>query len=174
MSMNVKDVQYSQYHGGVISTPGSLKPADMASLPHNDHWVKVYSMPKTAAAVSLSVLAGVSALSKHKLRRRVSRASGILGTALLCATALSQPNLAYAGPHSGDGGFHGDHDGRFGGDHDRRFDGDHDRRFDRFRTEGFFSGFYAYPRWRYYCSEPAGYYPYVTQCNIGWQTVPAS
>jgi hypothetical protein len=26
----------------------------------------------------------------------------------------------------------------------------------------------------YYCSDPAGYYPYVTQCNTGWQTVPAS
>ena len=26
----------------------------------------------------------------------------------------------------------------------------------------------------YYCSDPAGYYPYVTQCNNGWQTVPAS
>jgi hypothetical protein len=26
----------------------------------------------------------------------------------------------------------------------------------------------------YYCPDPAGYYPYVTQCNTGWQTVPAS
>jgi hypothetical protein len=26
----------------------------------------------------------------------------------------------------------------------------------------------------YYCSDPAGYYPYVAQCNTGWQTVPAS
>jgi hypothetical protein len=26
----------------------------------------------------------------------------------------------------------------------------------------------------YYCSDPAGYYPYVTQCNTGWQPVPAS
>ena len=26
----------------------------------------------------------------------------------------------------------------------------------------------------YYCSDPAGYYPYITQCNTGWQTVPAS
>jgi hypothetical protein len=26
----------------------------------------------------------------------------------------------------------------------------------------------------YYCSDPAGYYPYITQCNAGWQTVPAS
>ncbi len=25
----------------------------------------------------------------------------------------------------------------------------------------------------YYCSDPAGYYPYVTQCNTGWQPVPA-
>ena len=174
MSMNVKDVQHSQYHGGGNIDAWIAEACRRAGLPQNDYWVKGYSMPKTAAAVSLSVLAGVSALSQHKLRRRVSKASGILATALLCATALSQPNLAYAGPHSGDGGFHGDHDGGFGGDHGCRFDGDHDRRFDRFRTEGFFSGFYAYPRWRYYCSEPAGYYPYVTQCNIGWQTVPAS
>jgi hypothetical protein len=26
----------------------------------------------------------------------------------------------------------------------------------------------------YYCSNPAGYYPYVSQCNTGWQAVPAS
>jgi hypothetical protein len=26
----------------------------------------------------------------------------------------------------------------------------------------------------YYCSDPAGYYPYVPQCNTAWQTVPAS
>jgi hypothetical protein len=37
---------------------------------------------------------------------------------------------------------------------------------------------YSYPEsygsqtW-YYCSDPAGYYPYVTQCNTGWQAVPA-
>ncbi len=40
-------------------------------------------------------------------------------------------------------------------------------------------GYYGYSQpyssqtW-YYCSDPAGYYPYVTQCNTGWQTVPAS
>jgi hypothetical protein len=32
---------------------------------------------------------------------------------------------------------------------------------------------YATQYW-YYCSNPAGYYPYVSQCNTGWQTVPAS
>jgi hypothetical protein len=26
----------------------------------------------------------------------------------------------------------------------------------------------------YYCSDPAGYYPYVARCNIGWLPVPAS
>ena len=111
---------------------------------------------------------------QQKAWRRVSRAPGILAAALLCATGFSQPNLAYAGPHGG--GFHGDHDGGFHGGHDGRFDGDHDRRFDgdRFRREGFFGGFYGDPWWRYYCSNPAGYYPYVTQCNIAWQTVPAS
>jgi hypothetical protein len=24
----------------------------------------------------------------------------------------------------------------------------------------------------YYCSDPAGYYPYITQCDTGWQPVP--
>jgi len=32
---------------------------------------------------------------------------------------------------------------------------------------------YSSQTW-YYCSDPAGYYPYVTQCNTGWQTAPAS
>ena len=86
----------------------------------------------------------------------------------------------FSGFHGG--GFHGDrfHDGRF--DHDRF----RDRRF-------FFGGALAYPWWGYYpdygyygysqpytsqtwyyCSDPVGYYPYVTQCYTGWQAVPAS
>jgi hypothetical protein len=24
---------------------------------------------------------------------------------------------------------------------------------------------------QYYCSDPAGYYPYVTQCYTGWQAM---
>jgi hypothetical protein len=98
------------------------------------------------------------------------------------------------------GGFHG---GGFGGFHGRGFDGFQGRfagvhhgfgvRHDRF-IGGLGFGFYGYPyggdyypdygyydysqpyspqTW-YYCSDPAGYYPYVTQCNTGWQTVPAS
>ena len=31
---------------------------------------------------------------------------------------------------------------------------------------------YAAQSW-YYCSDPAGYYPYIAQCNTSWQTVPA-
>ena len=112
-----------------------------------------------------------------------------IAAALLCATALGQPKLAYAAHGGGGGGgfhgggFHGDrfHDGRFG------HDGFRDNRF-------FFGGAFAYPygwdywpdygyydysqpysaqTW-YYCSDPAGYYPYVTQCNTGWQTVQAN
>jgi hypothetical protein len=38
---------------------------------------------------------------------------------------------------------------------------------------GYYQQPYATQYW-YYCSNPAGYYPYVAQCNTGWQTVPAS
>src|ERR1700730_3061976 len=31
---------------------------------------------------------------------------------------------------------------------------------------------YAAQSW-YYCSDPAGYYPYIAQCNTSWQAVPA-
>jgi hypothetical protein len=33
---------------------------------------------------------------------------------------------------------------------------------------------YAPSGYWYYCQNPAGYYPYVTQCTVGWQAVPAS
>jgi hypothetical protein len=142
----------------------------------------------------------------------MGRALGI-AAALLCGAALSEPNLAYAGPHGGGGGgFHGGgsggfHGGGFAGFHGgfaglhngfgERHDGFGDRRGDfheRHDRDGrfFFGGVYPYgydyypdygyydysqpysaQTW-YYCSDPAGYYPYVTQCNIGWQAVPAS
>jgi hypothetical protein len=157
-------------------------------------------------------------LNEHRARPRIGRALAIAAV-LLCASALSQPNLAYAGPHGGGGfhggggGFHGGgfHGGGFhgGGFHGRGFGGFHGRfagmhngfgeRHEGFeRREGFRDrrfgfgvglglGYYGYPygwdyypnydqpypsqTW-YYCSDPAGYYPYVTQCNVGWQTVP--
>ena len=143
-------------------------------------------------------------LNEYRARPRIGRALAI-AAALLCATALSQPNLAYAGGfHGGGGGFHGGgfggfHGGGFhGGFHGGGFHGNgfHDGRFHdgRFHDNRFFfGGSFAYPWWGYYpdygyydysqpyasqawyyCADPAGYYPYVTQCNTGWQTVPVN
>jgi hypothetical protein len=113
-------------------------------------------------------------LIERRPRFRIGRTLAI-AAAMLCVTALSQPNPAYAGGfHGGGGGFHG------GGFHDGRF---HDNRV--FFGGGFgfpWLGYYQYydysqpyasQTW-YYCSDPAGYYPNVTQCNTGWQAVPAS
>jgi hypothetical protein len=140
--------------------------------------------------------------TKRRAPREIGRSLAI-AAALLCVASLSQPNPAYAGPHGGGGGFHGGgmggfHGGGFAGFHGGGFhrDGFHDGRFDgdRFRNRGFFfGGSFADPWWGYYpdygynnysqpypaqtwyyCSDPAGYYPYVTQCNTGWQAVPAS
>jgi len=143
-------------------------------------------------------------LNEYRARPRIGRALAI-AAALLCATALSQPNPAYAGGfHGGGGGFHGGgfggfHGGGFhGGFHGGGFHGDrfHDGRFHAGRFHDnrfFFGGGFVDPWWGYYpdygyydygqsyssqtwyyCSDPAGYYPYVTQCNTGWQAVPAS
>jgi hypothetical protein len=165
--------------------------------------------------------------NEHKAAPKNGRVLAI-AAALLCATALSQPNLAYAGHgggggfhgggggfHGGGGGFHGGgfhgggfhgggfHGGGFGGFHGGGFGGFHGRfagmhngfgeRHEGFRG-GLGFGLYEYPygwdyypdysyygynqpyssqTW-YYCWDPAGYYPYVTQCNTGWQAVPAS
>jgi hypothetical protein len=149
-------------------------------------------------------------ISRPKIRRALT-----IAAALLCATALGGPNLAYAGPHGGGGGggfhgggmggFHGGgggfHGGGFGGFHGHfagmhngfgeRHEGFRDRRGVFIGGLGF--GYYGYPygwdyspdygysgysqpasqNW-YYCSDPAGYYPYVAQCNTGWQAVPAN
>ena len=147
--------------------------------------------------------------SKHRARPSIGRTLAI-AAGLVCAAALSQPNLAEAHGVGGGGGFHnsgmgGFHGGRFGefhggfaGSHRGGFRGErfHDGRFDhdRFRDRRFFfGGAVAYPWWGYYpdygyydysqpyasqtwyyCSDPTGYYPYVAQCNTGWQTVPAN
>jgi hypothetical protein len=41
-------------------------------------------------------------------------------------------------------------------------------------TYGYNTGQPSTPQTWYYCYDPAGYYPYVTQCNSAWQPVPAS
>src|SRR6267143_136050 len=67
-------------------------------------------------------------LSEPTARPKIRRALTI-AAALLCATALGQPNLAYAGPHGGGGGggFHGGGMGGFhgGGFHGGGFGGFH-------------------------------------------------
>jgi hypothetical protein len=166
-------------------------------------------------------------LSEPRARSSLGKALGSIAVALLCATALSQPNLAYAhgggggggggggfhgggggggfhgggfhggggGMHNGfHGGFHGGfhegfHEGFHGfrdGDHFRGFrDRDHFRRFGRGVGVYYGYGYYPYDSYYdpgqyssssmwYYCSDPAGYYPYITQCDTGWQTVPGS
>jgi hypothetical protein len=104
----------------------------------------------------------------------------------------------HGGFHGGGfGGFHGHFAGMrngFGERHEgfgERHEGFRDRRGVFIGGLGF--GYYGYPygwdyspdygysgysqpasqNW-YYCSDPAGYYPYVAQCNTGWQAVPAN
>jgi hypothetical protein len=137
-------------------------------------------------------------LSEHRARSRVGKALGTAAAALLCVAALSQPNCAYAQMHGGGGGFHGGglhggggfhgdaFRGGFGGFHGGGF---HRGGFNRGRFRGGFRGFGFYPYYYYYdygdygqpssqiwyyCPDPAGYYPYITQCYAGWQAVPAS
>src|SRR5271167_1371538 len=90
-------------------------------------------------------------LNEPRARPRMAR---VLATAaaLLCATALGQPNPAYAGGFRGGGGFHGGgfhaaggfHGGGFGGFHGGGFHGGgfHGGGFrgDRFHDNRFFFG----------------------------------
>ena len=143
-------------------------------------------------------------LGERPVRPKVRSALGRTAAALLLATALSQAGPAQAGAHGGGGGFHGGgfHGGGFhgGGFHGSGFHGGfhgdfHGHRFGTFHGGGFGLAwpYYSYPygwddypyygydtaqpntsqTW-YYCANPAGYYPYVAQCNTGWQAVPAS
>jgi hypothetical protein len=45
---------------------------------------------------------------------------------------------------------------------------------DYYYPDGGYYGNGPYVGYWYYCSDPLGYYPYVTQCNTTWQTVPAT
>jgi hypothetical protein len=64
-------------------------------------------------------------------------------------------------------------------------DRDHFRRFGRGVGIYYGYGYYPYDNYYdfgqyssssmwYYCTDPAGYYPHITQCNTDWQTVPAN
>jgi hypothetical protein len=121
---------------------------------------------------------------------------------LLAVTGPVPAEAAHGGGgggfHGGGGGFHGGgfHAGGFGGGFHGHFGAGH---FDRGRF-GFRPGwgwgaagvaaipfFYdwdnagyggsqpeASSQYWYYCQDPAGYYPQVTQCSTAWQPVPAN
>jgi hypothetical protein len=140
-------------------------------------------------------------LREHTARSRTGRGLKTAAAALLVVIAFGSPNIAYAGPHGGGGshggggkfhgsmvrgvaipggfpvshnGFHGGHGGgrliympgaygsypadAYGGGYD---DGGYDD-----------SGQPSPSQVWYYCADPAGYYPYVTQCSTDWQMVP--
>ena len=131
-------------------------------------------------------------LSENRAWPRIGTALGWAAGALLCGAALSQPNLAFARGHGGGGhggGFHGGavHAGGFHGGgfhhvshgtvanvHNRSDDARSDHWY-----HGWHNGRYGWWLWgsglawtyynsQPYCSNPAGYYPYVTQCYTGW------
>jgi hypothetical protein len=130
---------------------------------------------------------------ENGMRPRMGRALECVAAALLFAVALSHSDLAHAA-HGG-GGFHGGFQGRtgFAGVHRGFGSGFHVRRHLGYGLlgggleEGLLPDYgdydydydydydqpYAF-QYRYYCSDPAGYYPQVMQCNTAWQTVPAS
>jgi hypothetical protein len=113
--------------------------------------------------------------------------------------ALAAPHGGVSGGGFHGGGFHGGgfHGGGFhgGGFHARRFRGGFHRGFTPGLGLGLafglgypwawgyyppdygyygYAGPYAAAQNWYYCYNPAGYYPYVTQCYGPWQVVPAS
>jgi len=91
------------------------------------------------------------------------------------------------GSHSGGfhgGGFHaGGSHGRFASVHNGFGDGHGGHWYHGWRNgrygwwlwgPGLAWTLYPYASQSWYCSDPAGYYPYVTQCSTGWQSAPAS
>jgi hypothetical protein len=109
--------------------------------------------------------------------------------ALVVVVALGAPNIAYAAPHGGGGG--GSHGGGShsgggshggGGFHGGGFHGGvggfHGAVYGAYTAGDYSDDYYGDEQpspsqvW-YYCSDPAGYYPYVTQCDTDWQMTPA-
>ena len=137
----------------------------------------------------------------HRIGNAV--AALLLTTALLLSGAARAGSHSGGGFHGRPGGFHGGFAGfPHGGFHAGEFHahGFHGERFHHHDFRGglvvvpAFGGlslgtglgwpYYSYPDESYYgygpytqywyCDDPAGYYPYVQQCNTGWQTVPAN
>jgi hypothetical protein len=139
-------------------------------------------------------------LNGNRARPATKRAVESIAAAVLCVAVAGAPNLAYAhgGGHGG-GGFHGGavHAGGFhgGGFHHvshRAVTNVHNRTVANVHNgfgdgrgghwyHGWHNGRYGWWLWgpglawtyynnQPYCSNPAGYYPYVTQCYTGWSS----
>ena len=131
-----------------------------------------------------------SASNASRLCAAVAALAGVL--------VFVQPNLALArggGGHGGAGGHGGG--GRHGGGFGGGFHGGDGFHGAGIRSRGFYGGgfgdldygfgygddsldygSYGYSQpyvsqYWYYCQSPAGYYPYVLQCSVNWQAVPA-
>jgi hypothetical protein len=131
-------------------------------------------------------------IENDRAGRGIGRTLTCVAAAFLFATALavSGPAQAARGGGFGGGGFHGGGFGggmRSGGFHGGGFHGG----MHGFHGGGFHAGGLviggihagrgdygdyslpsATPYW--YCSDPPGYYPYLTQCDTAWQTAPGS
>ena len=131
-------------------------------------------------------------IENDRAGRGIGRTLTCVAAAFLFATALavSGPAQAARGGGFGGGGFHGGGFGggmRSGGFHGSGFHGG----MHGFHGGGFHAGGLviggihagrgdygdyslpsATPYW--YCSDPPGYYPYLTQCDTAWQTAPGS
>ena len=138
----------------------------------------------------------------RKARAMVSIAAALLGAAVLCQPDLARAAHGGGGGFHGGGfhggGFHGHVGGLRSGLGGERggdwYHGWHNGRYGWWSVGlGLAWTYYTYPWWGsypdydyydysqpnasqtwYYCSNPTGYYPYVAQCNAGWQAVPAS
>ena len=133
-------------------------------------------------------------ITSNRGRRSIGRVVGTVAAALLFTATIAEPQVANAGHGGGGGGFHGGgggfHDGFGRGGFGFGFGGiyapywgygypyyDYGYYPDYGNYGGYGYGYsqpYGSGQTWYYCSDPAGYYPYVTQCNTGWQAVPAS
>jgi hypothetical protein len=133
-------------------------------------------------------------LVRRQVRLSIKGMLGLAAAALVFVAVLCQSGLANASPHGGGGihggGFHGGHFGAFHGHgfHGHGFGGFHGGGFgilgwpyypyaygwDYYPEYNYDPDQYSASRTWYYCYDPAGYYPYVTQCNTGWHAVTAN
>src|SRR6266436_4951555 len=117
--------------------------------------------------------------NERRARSRIARTLATAAAALLCVAALNSPNPAYA-EHGGGGGGHGGgfRDGGFrdGGFHRGGFRGGwggtyYPGGYGYYPYDSYYGqGQYSSSGTWYYCADPAGYYPYVSQCYTDWQT----